>query len=87
MRSADRIGLQAAQAKMRTLVDRAGDFECLRGRACAGAMIADVEIDQKVDGSRCGGVPFDLLHIIDNGHCASAGDARDFRGIGERRRE
>lgn len=88
MRSTHRIGLQAAQAQLRALGDRAGDFEGLRRRFCAGTMIADIEIDQKIDGARGGGfIPIDLAHVVDDGHGAGSGYAGDFRGIGERRRE
>jgi len=88
VRSTDGVSLQASQAKVFRTPDGARDFEDLLGRGGAGAMIADVEIDQKIDGlSRGEIVPGDLMNVIDDGHCAGSGDARDFRGIGERRRE
>ena len=51
-------------------------------------MIADVEIDQKIDRARRGRVvPFDLVHMIDHRHRAGGGDARNLRRIAERRRQ
>jgi hypothetical protein len=79
--------LQAAQPKVPALADDAGDFEGLRGGTHAGAMIANVEVDQKVDGAGGGFVPFDLPHVVDNRHRASGRDARDFPGITQRRRQ
>jgi len=66
--------------------DRAGYFEGLRRRSRAGTMIADIEIDQEIDGA-CGGsfIPFDLAYVVDDGHGAGGRDAGDFRGIGKRR--
>ena len=79
--------MQAAQAKVRALADGAGDFKGLCRRARASAMVADVEIDQEIDGARRGSVPFHLADVIDDGHRASGGDARDLRRIAERRRQ
>ena len=51
-------------------------------------MIADIEIDQEIDRVRSRSfIPFDLAHVVDNGHGAGSGDAGDFRWIGKRRRE
>jgi hypothetical protein len=73
---------------MWALGDRAGDCEGLRRRSCASTMVADIEIDQEIDGARGGSfIPFDLAHVVDDGHGAGSGDAGDFRGIGKRRRE
>ena len=80
--------MQTTQPKAWAFVDRAGDFKGLVRRTCAGAVIANVEIDQKIDGARGGGfIPFDLLRMIDDRHRAGGGDTRDLRGIGKRRRE
>lgn len=83
VRPADGVGLQTPQAKLPAVADRTGDFQRLCRRACAGAMISYVEIDQKIDGAAGGRVPFDLSNVIDNGHRAGLGDAGDFRGVGE----
>jgi hypothetical protein len=87
VRSTDGVGLQAAQAKMRTAVNRAGNFESLRGRTRAGAMIAHVKVDQEIDGAPRGGVPLDLPDVIDNRHRAGSRDTSDLRWIGKRRGE
>ena len=88
VRSADRIGLQAAQAKVCASANRACNLQRLSRRTRAGAVIANVEIDQKINGARCGGlIPFDLPHVVHNSHRAGRGDARDFRRIGKRRRQ
>jgi len=87
VRSADGVGLQAAQAKVGAPIDRACDIDGLCCRARSGAMVADIEIDQKIHRPLHSRVPFDLPHVIDDRHGAGRNDARDLRGIRKRRRE
>ena len=70
---------------MARAIDGFGDFERLRGRARAGAVVADVEIHQHVDFAAGVLIPLDLLDVIDHHHGSGGGDARDFRGVGHGR--
>ena len=86
MRSADRISLQPAQIKIPALFDRPGDFLSLRRGTRSRAMIADVEINQKVDRLRsCLLEPGNLRHMIHDGHRSNRADASHLRGIRDRR--
>ena len=49
MRAHHRIRLQAAQIEIAGTIHRFRDFDRLRRRARAGAVVADVEIHQHVD--------------------------------------
>ena len=67
---------------MRGAVRRFGDGDCLVERRRAGAMIADVQIDQHVDAD-AGGVrglliEFHMLDVIGHHHRAGFDDARNF---------
>src|ERR1035438_3618149 len=83
VRAANRIALQSAITKVARCTDRFGDPDGLFRGTRAGAMIADIEVNESIhsssQGTRSRVVPSHLIGVIDDGHCAGGNNAGDLR--------